>query len=194
MITWDRWAHPCVFAFFLKLVIREGVTCFQLTASKVLLQEAFRTFSRSKVLLGMGRVKKGVVLPSECMSHELRKHSHKPGGPGTVLCGLHQVLCISISPFQPFQYVFLYLDLLLLKWGGFSCGFLKPCSLLAGHLVLWLQQACQALWYYGSWSAPRYLWPLQSNGITSQLNWRGQLQAASYYAIWCLHNIVLSHS
>lgn len=80
--------HPCVFAFFLKLVIREGVTCFQLTASKALLQESslhVRTFSRSEVLLGMGRVEEGVVLPSECVSHALRKHSHKPGGTGTLL-------------------------------------------------------------------------------------------------------------
>lgn len=80
--------HPCVFAFFLKLVIREGVTCFQLTASKALLQESslhVRTFSRSEALLGMGRVEEGVVLPSECMSHALRKHSHKPGGIGILL-------------------------------------------------------------------------------------------------------------
>lgn len=137
-ITWDRWAYPCVFAFFLKLVIREGVTCFQLTASKALLQESslhVRTFSRSEVLLGMGRVEEGVVLPSECMPHALRKHSHKPGGTGTLLSWLHQVFHIRISPKQPFLYVLLYLDFLVLQWGRFSCGFFKLCSLLTGDLV-----------------------------------------------------------
>lgn len=116
VITWDRWVHPYVFAFFLKLVIREGVTYFQLTASKALLQESslhVRTFSRSEVLLGMGRVEEGVVLPSECMPHALRKHSHKPGGTGTLLRWLHQVFYIRISPNQPFLYIFLYLDFLV---------------------------------------------------------------------------------
>lgn len=145
MITWDRWTQPCVFAFFLKLVIRKGVTCFQLTASKALLQESLhvRTFSRSEVLLGMGRVEKGVVSPSECVSHALRKHLHKPEGTGIVLKWLHQALCISISPSQPFQYIFLYPDLLLLKRGELSFGFVWPCFLFMGNLVLWLQKKKQ---------------------------------------------------
>lgn len=79
VITWDRWVHPYVFAFFLKLVIREGVTYFQLTASKALLQESslhVRTFSRSEVLLGMGRVEEGGVLPlSVCLMHWGNTHT-----------------------------------------------------------------------------------------------------------------------
>lgn len=178
VITWDRWVHPCVFAFFLKLVIREGVTCFQLTASKALLQESslhVRTFSRSEVLLGMGRVGEGVVLPSECVSHALRKHSHKPGGTGTLLRWLHQVLHVRISPKQPLLYVFLYLDSLVLHWGGFSCRFFKLCSL---HLVLWLERACQAPWYHGSWSASGYFWHFRA--MVAPYSWRGQLQGTSY--------------
>lgn len=175
VITWDRWAHPCVFAFFLKLVIREGVTCFQLTASKALLQESslhVRTFSRSEVLLGMGRVEEGVVLPSECMSHALRKHSHKPGGAGTLLRWLHQVFYIRIAPNQPFLYVFLYFSFLVLQWGGFSCGFSKLCSLLKGHLVFWLEWACQTPWYPGSCSAFRYFWHFRAMG--APYSWSGE--------------------
>lgn len=123
----SEYIHVYLLSFFLKLIISKGVTCFQLTASKALLQESslhVRTFSRSEVLLGMGRVEKGVVSPSEWMSHTLRKHSHKPEGTGTVPGWLHQVLCISISPSQTFQYIVLYSDLFLFKSGGFPFRFL----------------------------------------------------------------------